>query len=119
MNKTSFFVLPLPPTGVNHMYHRSAHGGIFRDAKVKAWEEECIWKLKKEKRVEPDERGMLCVVIALYLGNKRKTDIDGRIKPVLDMLERAGIYENDVLVSDLIVSKHIDIENPRLEVEVY
>ena len=45
-----------------------------------------------------------------------KDDIDGRIKPVLDLLQKANIVEDDSVFNDLIIRKRFDKEHPRIEI---
>lgn len=109
-----FITLPIPPVSTNHGYHTSG-GRWYKDKKLTDWEEECLWILKNHTKFIKEEYS---VVINFYFGNKRKNDIDGRIKPVLDLLQKAGFYPDDSLITELRVSKRYDKENPRLEVGV-
>ena len=43
----------------------------------------------------------LSVEIWLHAPNKRKVDIDNRVKPILDALQRAGVYDDDEQVDEL------------------
>ncbi len=108
--------LPLPPS-TNHAYHTNK-GKWYKDESVTIWEDGCIYKLKKAKW-HFYNLPTICVHIAFYFGDNRRRDIDGKIKFVLDMLQKAGAYKDDNLVTDLIVSKRIDKKNPRLEIDVY
>ena len=115
-------ILPLPPVGINHAYlpRKTKKSGYYRKRELKDWEDECLWLLKK-KKVKPvkiQESGNLCVNLCFYYENNR-IDIDSRIKFVLDVLERSGLYANDRQITDLIVAKRIVKEEPRVEIEVY
>jgi Holliday junction resolvase RusA-like endonuclease len=109
--------LPLPPLSTNHSYHTS-NGRWYKDEQMTVWEDECLYKLKRVKKPFSPQSSYT-VEIDFYFGNKRKNDIDGRIKGVLDMLGKAGFYPDDSLITRMIVSKQFDRENPRLEVLVY
>ena len=52
----------------------------------------------------------------VYFPNRRG-DLDNRIKPVLDALQGFA-YENDSQVWELLFTREIDKDNPRVEVEV-
>lgn len=106
--------LPIPPLSTNHGYHTSG-GRWYKDKKLTGWEEECLWVLKKEQKKVQEQYS---VGIWFYFGNKRRNDIDGRIKPVLDLLQKAGFYLDDSLVTSLVVKKSYDKENPRVELIV-
>lgn len=109
--------LRMPPSNVNHMYSRTIHGGIFKNPEINVWTDECYYQLKKLLPLKKKDR--YCVNMGFYHDNKRKNDIDSKIKIVLDMLEKTGVFENDSLVTDLIVAKRYDRNNPRLEIEIY
>jgi len=47
-----------------------------------------------------------------------KGDIDAPIKGILDALEKSGVIRNDDQVTRLYVSKAVDEENPRLELQI-
>lgn len=111
------FILPLPPKSTNSGY-KTGRGNFYKDESIKEWESDCLWTLRGVFK-KPIEKEMITVNIGFYFGNKRRNDIDGKIKYVLDLLQRAGAYTDDSLVTDLIVAKRFDKENPRLEVEIY
>lgn len=114
---TLLFTLPLPPTGTNHAYHTS-RGRWYKDQRIVDWENECLMLLLGGVQ-KIDYTSILVVNIGFYFGDKRKHDIDGRIKFVLDLFEKAGAYGNDSEVTDLIVSKRFDKADPRMQVEIY
>ncbi len=116
----NILILTIPPTTTNHTYFRSANKRMFKNPDITAWEEENLWKLKKRiRKVKPSYLGLLTVDLTFFYDNRRANDIDGRNKAVLDLLEKAGAYENDSLITDLMVHKRYDKENPRLEVQIY
>ena len=43
----------------------------------------------------------LAVAIWLHWPNKRRGDVDNRVKPVLDALQRAGVYDDDSQIDEL------------------
>lgn len=109
-----FFVLPLPET-TNHSYLSGRHGW-YKSTKAAAWEQKAAWIVKttyKEEIIDEED-----VIVRIYFYIKYRRDIDGGIKPVLDLLQRQGIYKNDSQVTSLYVKKFKDIQNPRCEVEV-
>lgn len=74
-------------------------------------------------KVKHIDKQNIIVTLRFYYQNlkeigKRKNDIDGRIKFCLDLLTKAGVYDDDSLVTDLVVQKRYDPENPRLEIGV-
>jgi Holliday junction resolvase RusA-like endonuclease len=45
--------------------------------------------------------GNVSVFVALWPPDKRTRDIDNTIKPLLDAMEHAGVYENDCQINQL------------------
>lgn len=58
------------------------------------------------------------VKLRFFQPDRRRTDIDRLAASVLDALTRAGMFEDDRLVSRLRAEREIDPGNPRVEIEV-
>ena len=43
--------------------------------------------------------------VYLYPPDKRKRDVDNVLKPLLDALEHAGVYENDSQIDKLCITR--------------
>jgi crossover junction endodeoxyribonuclease RusA len=89
--------LPYPPS-VNHYWGVSGKqrfigkkGKEFRQAVAEA----CL-----DLEVKTME-GNVSVFVALWPPDKRTRDIDNTIKPLLDAMEHAGVYENDCQINQL------------------
>ena len=108
------FTLPLPET-TNNTY-KSAQGHWYKSAKAKAWEEEAGYAILKQRTAKSTCTENVYVGLAFFV--KRDRDIDGGIKPVLDLLQRLRIIDNDRQVKHLNVKIFEDKTNPRVEVEV-
>lgn len=117
MSEILNLILPMPPSNINHMYNRGKSGGIYKNPAIAEWELVCRGKVKNKSRLDVKEH--YSVNIGLYHGNKRKNDIDSKLKIILDFLMHEGVFADDSLVSDLIVAKRFDRENPRIEISVY
>lgn len=62
-------------------------------------------------------KGDVALGIVFYFDNKRKNDIDNRLKALLDCM--TGIlYEDDSQIKELHVYKKYDKENPRTEIQI-
>jgi len=63
--------------------------------------------------------GRVAVLVRLYFPDRRRCDIDNRIKGCQDALTKAGIWADDVQVDDLrVLRMPVDKLNPRCDVEV-
>ncbi len=49
--------------------------------------------------------GFLEIIIALFPDSKRRSDIDNRIKPLLDALTCAGFWQDDSLISRITIER--------------
>lgn len=108
------FILPLPKT-TNHGYATN-NGRWYKTADQKIWETECAWLVKKQRTHTKTMTGTISAYINLFL--KRDRDIDGSIKPLLDLLQRTGIYANDSQITYMVVTKTTDKKTPRAEVTI-
>jgi len=59
--------------------------------------------------------GDLKLTMCFYRSNKRKVDIDNLMKATMDALQDAGVIENDAQIVDVIASKRVDRERPRVD----
>ena len=109
------FTLPLP-VPVNEAY-KVGRGHLYKSKEAKEWEEEAGYKLLAQNKGKTMLEGSVYVGLSFFFPDSMK-DIDGGIKPVLDLLQRLRVYKNDRQVDHLNVQKFLDKKNPRLEVEV-
>lgn len=84
--------LPMPPT-VN-TYYRNFRGRMVlgkkgREFKLAVQEIVTITNIPSFR----DKR--LAAIITVFPPNKRKWDLDGRLKGIFDALQDAGVYDND------------------------
>lgn len=71
------------------------------------------------ERPETFGRRQLRVVIAAYLPDKRRRDLDNLSKAPLDSLQAARVFDDDSQIIDLrIYRAGVDRDNPRLEVRL-
>lgn len=108
------FILPLPET-TNHGY-ATAGGRWYKTAKQKAWEEEAGMMVRVYWGRKKPLEGELEVSIMLWV--KRDRDIDGSIKPILDLFQRMRVYENDRQIRTLTVYKFRTKTDPKVEVKI-
>lgn len=98
------FILKKPPA-INAIYKYTSRGGFARSYISKKgldWFEESTWVLKQKFGSSLAITQPFRVDIELY---SIQNDIDGVIKPLLDLLQKSGVVENDRLVVELRVKK--------------
>lgn len=113
-------ITPLPPS-VNAMYFTTKYGKRVRTAKAKAWFEEAEAITQKEiekqgwKRTE--EQKVIVEVLTMW-GDKRRRDTNNLSKSLADMLEHAGVYDDDCHALIRYIDYDVDKDNPRVEMVV-
>lgn len=101
------------PPSVNAMYRRNPHGfGMYKTPEAKAWITECLNHIGRKTPL----KGKIDVSVEFYFA--RESDIDNRLKPLLDLLQEANVVENDKQVYSLVVTKYFDKVKPRVELVV-
>lgn len=108
---------PFPPT-LNHNVARRGNR-YYRDKNYDAFIEYVGYEWR---RVRPRTWNANCryaVSISLFYDSNRRYDVDNRVKPVLDALTKAGVWQDDSQVDDVrVVRCGIDKANPRSEVAI-
>lgn len=115
MEKSQNITLPWPPTVntyravVNNMLITSKKGREFKE-KVIQQSVRAKWEGYGDKRLD--------VTIELYPPDRRKYDIDNRVKPLLDALQESGLYNNDEQVDYLVVVRRTINRPPKAVVTI-
>jgi len=89
MSETIVLNLPEPPS-VNAAYRNTAKGRA-KTRSYRNWESECLWMIKGAKP------GIVAgpFTVVLFLSEKTRKDVDNCLKPVLDLLGKVGVTEDD------------------------
>lgn len=114
-------IIPMEPMGVNHYVRHTRAGRHYKTPEAISFEQigaiACRGLAVSAKEYS--------VTIHIYQGAKKKGDIDGYAKQVLDLLATNGVLldhkgkrSTDAHVTVLHMTKHRDIDNPRTEVIV-
>lgn len=85
--------------------------GFIKSRSALDFEESALMQLKSVLRHQPTLTGSLQLRADVYYSSRRP-DLD--ISLFMDILQKAGAYENDRQVDELILKKFIDPENPRV-----
>lgn len=96
------FTLPFPPS-VNTYYRRGAHATYMSKAgrKFKTDVADIVSQSKQSKVGSCRIR----ISMVIWPRDRRKFDIDNRIKSVLDSLQDAGVFDNDEQIDELTVAR--------------
>ena len=100
------------------MNRRTKRRQVIQSEYYRAYEETCLWHLKKY-RVK--HTGPVWVTARYWMPNRRSwPDLMGLLQATADILEAAGIIENDRGIVSLDGSEivGVDKENPRAEIEI-
>lgn len=94
--------LPWPPT-VNH-YYTVARNRKILSKQGRAYKQEAAWLIASERHYTV-QKGRICLTIHAHPPDKRKRDLDNILKPILDSLTEAGVFEDDSQVDDLRITR--------------
>ena len=97
------FELPLPPTA-NHRLIPAKVGNRIRlitGPRMRAWKDEAARALGTPETTFGVE--LVRLEVALKWPDRRRRDLDGPVKPLLDCLTAAGVWEDDSQVRSMVV----------------
>ena len=108
---------PFPPT-LNHNVARNGKR-YFRDKNYDAFIELVGYEWRRVQPRKWDVNRRFAISIQLFYDSKRRYDVDNRVKPILDALTKAGVWQDDSQVDDVRVTRcGIDKEKSRAEVAI-
>jgi len=116
--------LPFPPS--SNTYYRSVRMGQScrvllskkgRQYKQDVCEQVANYIVEKKEMIFP-LMGRLSVHITLHAPNRRKYDIDNRMKPLLDALQFSSVYPDDEAVDHLVVRRGDIIKGGKAFVQI-
>lgn len=94
----------LPPT-VNHMY-LSVRGRRFRSKECIGYQDYVSGIISQQRAREWPYSGRCALTLIFTASDKRRWDIDNRVKSVQDCLARAGIIKDDTQIDELHVIRN-------------
>ena len=110
--------LPMPPS-VNSIWRRGRNkktgkSVTYLDSKYKKWKDDAMILLAAQHPASIV--GHFTAVISLDQSKRGRSDADNRNKAVLDLLEKAGVVENDKLC-DSVTACWTDVDGCLVELE--
>lgn len=105
--------IPLPPS-LNNAYPTSRAGRRFPSAALKAFKTEAGWKIKAAARGwQPTKGARLALSMILHFPDRRRADIDNRIKAAGDVLAETLGFDDSTIDSITVTRGEPDKANPR------
>ena len=101
--KLNVELLGLPPT-VNHMY-RTGNRTRYKTLEVREYQQYAVNKLRELWQGRKALSGRIEMRITFTTDNKRRWDIDNRVKALQDCLSMAGVIRDDSQVDALHVER--------------
>lgn len=95
--------LGLPPT-VNHMY-RTGNRSRYKTLEVREYQQYVVNKLREEWRGRKTLTGRIEMHLVFQTNNRRRWDIDNRVKALQDCLSIAGVIRDDSQLDALHVER--------------
>jgi len=78
-----------------------------------------IFQLKEQVRQYPDLPLLKDCKIEVVLHQSNRTDLDGQITTLCDILQTSGVVKNDRQIKNIVAQKIVDNKNPRVEVNIF
>ena len=110
-----FLNLPFPPS-VNS--YRTVYRGMMRLSKEGRQFKAAVADYVVEYKVPKLGESKLRISMVLFPRDKRKIDIDNRIKSVLDALQDAGVFDDDFQVDELSIVRGKPIKGGAIRVMI-
>lgn len=108
--------LPLAPS--MNRYWRAYAGRVILSKDGRRYRDDAVADVWQAIGKPKTMRGRIELHIVVHPRDRRSIDIDNRIKPTMDMLAHAGVYENDSQVDKLTVVRGAIIKGGLMQVWV-
>ncbi len=107
------FTLPLAPT-LNHHILRQGNR-YFPSQEYKIFQQEVKYRTL---RLERFKALPLEIYIGIHFKDKRRQDIDNRVKPTFDALMKSGLFDDDSQIIKMTVERLENSNPPYMEIEI-
>lgn len=97
-------LLGLPPT-VNHLYRTSRNGIRYKTPQGREWQALTAAIIATAKTNHKPYSGDVALEIVFRTADRRRWDLDNRVKALQDCLAMAGVIEDDRQIQRLLVER--------------
>ena len=108
----------LPPT-VNQMYRTARTGARYKRPEVQEWQDGVAAVMRRMWQSKPPYTGDVGVKILFTVNNKKRWDIDNRLKALLDCLQSARVIQDDSQISGIQAGKTLTADTSSTYIEVH
>ena len=105
----------LPPS-VNMMY-RNGRGGRYKRPEVEEWQSDVARQMREEWGKLSPYTEEVEVRVQFTVNNRRRWDVDNRLKALLDCFEMGGVIKDDTQISG-IIAKRVEGETSQTQIEM-
>ena len=106
--------LPVPPT--SNFWYRYVKGRVLKSRQAREYQENVATLAIMQRVPKIPKPTEVCVTI-LWYREALRGDLDKRYSIMLDALQGIA-YDNDSQIAEIHATRHLDRENPRMEVIV-
>jgi crossover junction endodeoxyribonuclease RusA len=99
---SQFLTLPLPPS-VNR-YWRQSPRGVYLTQEAKDFRQK-VAEIVAEREAIKFGSSRLFMAVRICMRDRRKGDVDNRLKGLCDALEHAGVFDDDEQIDELLVTR--------------
>lgn len=92
------------PISKKRNYRRSRNGRMYLSSTWKKWQEDALWQLRKYK---VKHTGPIKVDYTFFVKGKYKVDLDNLIAGINDILQEAGIIDDDKNIVRIEATKEV------------
>lgn len=105
----------LPPS-INHVYFR-AYRGVYRSPAAREYQNKVVEIATPQRTREWPYLGRVSFLIEFTAINKRRWDIDNRVKVLQDCLELIGVIKDDSQIDELSVKRFFNLGKEKTKSE--